>query len=519
MSGSAGAQESPSDRRRRRGPHHWGIRVRAALAGAVILVLALGIAAVLTHIAVERAMLSAAHDAAARQATEIADRLSQPHLDGTDEDGTESDSTESDGGDSDSPEGSPSDAIEDRERLGEALREAGSRGSIVQVVDAGDSVEAAFPEYETTPLTESTDEHQLVVASHSLTLDGRPVEVVVGVSTEVQARTLSELTFLLLIGVPLVGLVGTAAIWWLVGRALRPVRCMAAEVDAITASRLTDRVAVPPTQDELAALATTMNRMLGRLEAADRAQRQFFTDASHELRSPLAGLRTSLEIAAGQQTAGADDAQTAEALRYDALLGETQRLGSLVEDLLTLGKAQEGGWSFQRVDTDLDDVVAGALEAVQGDRNLEFDVHISPVRVTGDPGRLRQIVSNLLSNAVRHANSVVAVRLQSWDSGQAAEADDLTVTDDAAAAIAGVDAGTGVAVLEVDDDGAGIPPQDRDRVFERFVRLDDSRQRDSGGSGLGLHVSREIARAHGGTLTAGLSPEGRTRFTLALPLG
>nr|WP_240898703.1 HAMP domain-containing sensor histidine kinase [Kocuria sediminis] len=274
--------------------------------------------------------------------------------------------------------------------------------------------------------------------------------------------------------------------WFLVGRSLAPVRRITGQVRRIGTANLGERVDVPPTGDEVAALAGTMNGMLDRLEASDRAQRRFVADASHELRSPLATLTTTIEVAAS------DPSATMWPEVAPVLRSQSRRMGRLVEDLLTLAKVDDAGLRLRVADTDLDEVVREEVARMRPASRHEVRVHVEPVRIRGDGSRLQQVLRNLLSNAERHAESWIAVSLRT--EGQEA-------------------------VVTVDNDGTGIAPQDRERVFERFVRLDDSRTRDTGGSGLGLAISREIASAHGGTITAGDDGKGHCRFELRLPLG
>lgn len=304
-------------------------------------------------------------------------------------------------------------------------------------------------------------------------------------SLKEQRRTLNTVTVFIAAGVPILMVCGAATMWVLIGEALGPVNRLSRQVQKINAANLDERVDVPPTQDEIAALAVTMNGMLDRLQAADRAQRQFVADASHELRSPLATLTTTIEVAQGDPS-GATWLEVGPTLRT-----QSHRMGRLVSDLLTLAKVDEAGLQLRVADTDLDEVVAEEIARLRPAVEVELRAHVEPVRVRGDAGRLQQVLRNLLSNAQRHAENWIAV-------GLTTEGEQAVVT--------------------VTDDGPGIPPEQRERVFERFVRLDDSRARDTGGSGLGLPISRVIAAAHGGTLVAGEDAQGRTRFEMRLPL-
>jgi signal transduction histidine kinase len=269
--------------------------------------------------------------------------------------------------------------------------------------------------------------------------------------------------------------VGTLLLWIVIGRSLRPVDLLRAEVDAIRPGELHRRVTVPPAHDEVGRLATTMNAMLDRVERSSERQARFVSDASHELRSPLASLRTRLEVALRKP----DQADWPGVAR--SALDQGARMERLVTDLLTLARDGEGAERRApsiRNELDLGDVVLHAADDVRsaGVRaGVTIDVSgVSGARVNGDASQLERAVVNLVDNAVRHARSAVAVRTFAAAEG---------------------------AVIEVEDDGDGIASADRERVFERFVRLDEARARRDGGSGLGLSIVGEIVARHGGTVS------------------
>jgi signal transduction histidine kinase len=275
------------------------------------------------------------------------------------------------------------------------------------------------------------------------------------------------------------------SVWFLVGRSLRQVERIRGQVARINAERLDGRVEVPPTKDELEALALTMNTMLERLQASDREQRQFVSDASHELRSPLATLSAGVEIAA------ADPSGTMWLQLKDDLAGETSRMRYLVDDLLTLARTNDGGHTRQDADVDLDDVVDQEVRRLRAISRHKVVADLTPVRIKGDARRLAQVLRNVLDNADRHALSLIRISLHTSGNG---------------------------AVLTVDDDGDPVPAADRERVFERFVRLDESRSREGGGSGLGLAIAAGIMAAHHGSIRTTETPEGECRFEIVLPL-
>jgi signal transduction histidine kinase len=309
------------------------------------------------------------------------------------------------------------------------------------------------------------------------------VNVTVAAPVDQVAGSLDAVRRALTIGFPLlVGLVALAA-WWLVGRALRPVELIRAEADAIGASTLHRRVSESGTGDEVNRLSQTMNAMLERLEGAVTRQRQFVADASHELRNPVAGIRTNLEVALreGEQAAWTDVARE--------VLAEEARLESLIGDLLVLAAEDEGAATLPRTELDLTELAAN--ESRRSRRvTVSSATDSDSVVVLGSHNQLQRAVANLVDNAARHADRQVHI---------------------------GTTTRTGWAELWVDDDGPSIPPADRERVFERFTRLDDGRARDQGGSGLGLAVVRSIVTRHRGRVWAEDSPLGGARFTIALP--
>jgi signal transduction histidine kinase len=288
----------------------------------------------------------------------------------------------------------------------------------------------------------------------------------------------------LAVGIPLSTAALAGIVWWAVGRALSPVDDMRARVDEISGSRLDRRV--PETGSaEIARLARTMNAMLARLQRSADQQRAFVADASHELRSPLARMRAEMEVdVAHPETA--DPAATSA-----SVLAETVTLQRLVDDLLLLARGDARAIDvFPGEPVDLDEVVEERVAALRAAGEQRIDAAgVRPVQVRGDAGQLRRAVANLLDNAVRHARERIVVTLE--------------------------DRPDGGAVLTVADDGPGVPPVDRDRIFERFTRLDDARSAHDGGTGLGLAIVRDIADRHGGAVSVD-GPPG-ARFVLLLP--
>lgn len=295
-------------------------------------------------------------------------------------------------------------------------------------------------------------------------------------------NTLDRIRTLLWWTLPLLIVAVAGLAWMVVGRALRPVHAVTSRVAAIGSHSLHERVPVRDGADEIGELATTMNSMLDRLESATLVTRQLVSDASHELRTPIAVLRAELEVA----RRSADTDWTAVS---DEMLSEIDRLQGLVDDLLLLARIGERGTSDEQVA--LDDLVrdvAGRRRQVPVE--VEIPTEGPPISVTGDADAVRRALDHVVANAARHATSEVDIRL---------------------------DRAAGAVVVHVDDDGPGIALADRQRVFERFVRLDEGRARDGGGSGLGLAVVGDVMRAHHGAAEVDDSPLGGTRLTLTFP--
>ena len=313
--------------------------------------------------------------------------------------------------------------------------------------------------------------------------DGRTV--VVGRSLDNVVESSSALVGILLIGVPLLVLFTGAVAWRLVGKALSPVEAIRSQVETISMKDLHRRVPAPDTADEIGRLAATMNQMLARLEQGRTRQRRFVSDASHELRSPVASIRQHAEVAIAHPTS------TSTQDLADVVLVENSRLQSLVEDLLLLTRMDEHDSEDGEGPVDLDDLVLAHMERILAGNGRSIDTSgISAGRVLGDHRRLDRMVANLVDNAVRHSDKAMAVSL-------AEEGREV--------------------ILRVDDDGPGVPPADRSRIFERFVRLEEARDRDSGGAGLGLAIVAEVAKSHGGLASVTHSPLGGSRFEVRLP--
>lgn len=365
-------------------------------------------------------------------------------------------------------------------------------GRLLVLVEDGRVVDRTDDEIELpTPIPDSdvfvsvVDDEPVVFASEDVDVDGHDLVVLAGRSLEETDDAVGLVSMLLLIAVPvLVALVGGLT-WLLVGRALAPVERIRREVSELGAGELHRRIEVPATGDEIGRLAGTMNGMLERLEDAQTAQRRFVSDASHELRSPLAVIRQYAEVAALHP----DRVDPAEL--SSTVLEEGARMQGLVESLLLLAKLDEGATGTARRTVDVDDLLLAEAARLRSAGGLRVEsAAVAAARVDGDDVLLARVVRNLVDNAVRHARSVV--RLGS-------------ATDDRFVRIS------------VEDDGPGVPVESRSHVFERFVRLDESRSRDAGGSGLGLAIVADVVRLHGGSIELVDSALGGAAFIVTLP--
>ena len=384
-------------------------------------------------------------------------------------------------------------------RLHPELGDAGN--GVVQVVDVSGLVLAAsdnvagrpritrFQPTGTTPAVvvvrgapddQETEDYR-VWARRVTTRDG-DATLYVGDSLESVREATASLRRALETGVPLALVVLVGATWFLVGRALRPVEAIRAEVEGITDRQLGRRVPVPKGDDEVGRLARTMNDMLDRLDRSRRREREFLADASHELLSPLAATRAVLEVGPPVRPEGWD--QFAR-----GLLAENATMERTVRDLLFLAR-DEAGRRPHRVAIDLDDVVLEEAVRLRTITDLTIDTTgVSAGPVLGDREEMSVLVRNLLENAVRYAATTVRVRLHTEGS---------------------------TVILHVRDDGPGVDPELGDHVFERFVRGDPARSRTYAGSGLGLAIARAVAERHRGTLSLA-DPDPGAHFVVTLP--
>lgn len=377
---------------------------------------------------------------------------------------------------------------------------------LVQVLHFGKVVAASRPLRSKPPLwfpgdpQVQTNDYVLAGQAHDVHVVSIPVTfgrtrdyVVVVTSLDQYDNSLLYVQRLLEIGMPTLLLVVGVISWLIVGRALRPIEALRSEVAEVAAVAGAHRVPEPATDDEVGRLARTLNSMLDRLESATKRERRFVSDASHELRSPIANIRTELEVALHHP----DRAEWTKVA--SDVLAQDERMGRLVESLLILARSDDSRILAETVSTptDLsavaDTVVCAAAAESARDGGPAITLHSDPAFVQVPVVYLERLVSNLVDNARRYAETAVEVTVRT--SGE-------------------------FAVLEVRDDGPGVPPHERQRIFERFVRLDEARDRVQGGFGLGLAIVADLCKALGGTVKVADAGPGRSGalFTVRLPL-
>ncbi|MEV6768691.1 HAMP domain-containing sensor histidine kinase [Nocardia sp. NPDC051030] len=440
-------------------PSRWGLRVRSAVFSTLVLAVVFGIGGVVALVLMYRSLIGSLETSADERAGELVQQLGKQ------------------------APGQLDNALFDVDDTLTAIQVIAPDGTVVR----GSAGKADVPLMNPVPMRARGLE---VGGADGLRVTTVPVTgggytVLVAVSDEQAEETVRNVALVLGVVAPVVLLTSGVATFALVGRSLASVDAIRRQVAAIGADRLGDRVPVPATRDEIAQLAVTMNAMLDRIQAGRDAQRRFVADASHELRSPLSTVIAALEL--GRDHPDFLDSATITG----SVLPEAERIRYLVEDLLTLASADESRLRVTPEDVDIDDLVAAAVTALRHNHPaLRVEARVVAARVAGDPRALHRLIRNLADNAAAHAITRVSVAIE--------------------------DAGESIRVI-VDDDGPGIPVADRERVFERFVRLQDDRGRDSGGTGLGLAIVAELVRAHAGTVSIGESPYGGARFVVLLP--
>lgn len=353
-------------------------------------------------------------------------------------------------------------------------------GTLIDRSDTG--VEPAFPG--TPQVRTAADRREVIIRGDggTLVLVGQPLA---GARSDLWGEIVA---FAAAGGVAL--LLALAGGWFLVGRALAPIGRIAHTAERMSESNLGLRIDVARTEDELGSVATALNRAFDRLQDAFERQTRFTADASHELRTPLASQIAELEWALTRRRSESEYENT---LRVS--MKAAQRMRAVVEGLLTLARADAGPIEMPRQNVDLGDLVeevTTSFRAVAAQRGVELRVRASRANVSGDPDRLRELISNLVSNALQYSGTGSRV----------------TCTTSAA---------NEKVVVEVSDTGPGIDPEDLPHIFERFYRASKTRSRASGGAGLGLAICKWIAESHRGQIRCESTQGQGARFTVEVP--
>jgi signal transduction histidine kinase len=441
------------------------LRARLTLITSAGLAVALALAAVLLASAVRSALINGLDVSARQGATEVAALLNQGRLP--------------------SPVPVPPDTV--------TVQVLDASGRVVNVSPGADRLVPMLPPAQARAAARSGQARMLAGAPLGMPsllrvvavpASGRHVVIAAASFAQVH-ESLATLARALFVGTPLLFGLLALAIWLVTGYTLRPIAALRRGAAEVTGTGGPRALPVPPARDEVRSLAVTLNDMLSRLAEAQQRQRDLVSDTAHELRSPIASIRAQLEVALDHPD-GLDWAETARDVHADTL-----RLARLAEDLLLLARLD--GQPLRRTAVDL---CALCRSAAAGYATARVPVRASvssseACEVAGDPDALRRLLVNLLDNAVRHAASQVCVSVRSE---------------------------AGWAVLTVTDDGPGIPAADRERVFGRFTRLDNARDRTGEeGAGLGLAIVRSTAEAHGGSASLGDAGPG-LRVVVRLPL-
>lgn len=444
----------------------WSLRTRVVALAAVVVAVVLAGGGILLGVAFRQAMVEDLREAAVGRARELAAQASEGALPDP------------------VPAGETDEALVQVVTDGQVV--AASRGATgLPAVDGPRPAPGEVTVVHTTRLpVEDDDDSAFLLAATAASADGGRTLVYVASSLDDVSETLNQAATVALAGLPVLVAVLAAAMWLLVDRTLAPVEAIRAEAAAISDRELHRRLPEPEADDEIGRLARTLNQMLARLDHSLARQRQFVADAAHELRTPVASVRTLIETA--QSSPRHVDWHDVT----DDALAETVRMQHLTDQLLLLARADAAALTPRQQVLDLDDLIARATSTYRGHGDVAVELDVEPVQMSGDPSLLEQAVRNLVDNAWQHATSRIRVTLEHHHDA---------------------------AVVTVDDDGPGIAPEHRDTVFERFARLDQSRARDRGGTGLGLPIVADIVAAHHGAIDLTDSPLGGARFRLTLP--
>jgi heavy metal sensor kinase len=334
---------------------------------------------------------------------------------------------------------------------------------------------------------------EMLLTSHTVTLQGGARYLVeTGALLDEVQQDLRQWLILLIAGLPVVAGIAVGGGYFLIKRALTPVDQIAATAERIGSHNLSQRLPVANTGDELERLSITLNHMIHRLEEAFQHSRRFMADASHELRTPLTVLRGELEAFVGEPGLAPDMRE-----RVGSALEELERLVNIVEGLFAISRLDAGEAQAESVKFDLGKLASSTTDQMSllgEDKNIKITcAAANDVWVEGDRARMKQVVVNLLDNAIKYTPHGGAIDLK-------------------------VGTRDGRAILEVTDNGIGIPKDSLPRVFERFYRVDEARSRELGGAGLGLSIVKSICTAHHGYVEASSTPGQGSVFRIELPL-
>ena len=339
-------------------------------------------------------------------------------------------------------------------------------------------------------LTVKLGAHRFRTAVRPVQRNGRERVLVVAESLRHVDESVDKVLLLLLLGLPAALAATTIAGWWLARKALRPVEQMTLKAEQIGIDRLHERIEQPRAHDEIGHLAVTLNAMLDRLERGVAEKHRLITDASHDLRTPLAAMRAELDVSLMDETLAPSAREVLESTRE-----EVDRMSRIVENLLTLARADEGRLELLTTQVDLAEAIEAAvrpLRPLATAKGLRLEVNGEHCEANADPQRLHQALTNFVENAIKFSEPGGEVCVSAWRAN-------------------------GEVGVTVTDSGPGIPANAREQVFDRFYRADPARGRDGSGSGLGLSICREVADAHGGRVWVESEEGEGSSFSLALP--
>ena len=369
---------------------------------------------------------------------------------------------------------------------GEAIYRSSASAALPPVAIAAAT---ATPRYESV----TTEESRWRTLTGTSSVGGRAVVLRVSRSEDRLRAQLREILVVLVLGLPLVVALAGIGGYVLARRALTPIDHLASEARRITAERLHERLSVPNHHDEIGRLAAVINDTFARLESSFEQLRRFTADASHELRTPLSVIRGIGEIGLHETRTPAEYKEA-----MGSMLEEVDRLTTLVDTLLRLSHGDAGTVRLSRESVDVGQLardVVSSLGILAEERNQRLRIEVADsISVTADRLVLREAITNIVDNAIKYSPRRSAIEIRVHGDGDRA-------------------------MVDVADEGSGIAAEHRERIFDRFFRLDEGRSRDSGGTGLGLAIARWAVEANGGHISVDSGPNGGSIFRIVLPAG